>query len=517
MGSNKRNLTKNFDINEEQSIYSSWEDNGCFLPINEGKEPFCIPMPPPNITGQLHMGHALFTTLQDILIRHRRMTGRDSIWIPGTDHAGIATQEKIMEHLYQNGNINPTREEFLDCAWEWKNTFHKRITTQLRYLGTSCDWSRERFTLDNEYSKSVNYALKRCADEGMLYRENGQWYLRMDKRANELLARYENGELTIYPESEGKTFCHFLKNIEPWCISRQIWWGHRIPIWYNANGEWIAGTKEEAQAKFGNDIRQDEDTLDTWFSSSLWPFAILGWPNETPDFNRWYPSSLIETADDILFFWCARMLMMGLLLTDKMAFNTIYLHGIIRDKHGRKMSKSLGNGIDPLDIISKYGTDALRLGLCENTSAGLDIKLSDDKFESAKRFANKIWQGSKFIINHWDRMGRPTITIPEIITNNDDKIIMNEFIETKEMMHKCFNEYDFREASSLFRRFFHNRFCDWWIETRKKELYENNIETGIIGIWIIGGCLKMIHPIMPFITEKIWGCIYDTALITTQW
>ena len=463
-------------------------------------------MPPPNITGKLHLGHAMFSTLQDIIIRHKRMTGYDALWTPGTDHAGLATQEKLMNELALQ-DINPSYDEFCKFAEDWKQNYQGKITEQLRSLGSSCYWSKERFTLDNQYTDATITAFNKCNDANMLYRKDNQWYLDMKQLADEIISCYENGEITIIPESEGKTFCHFLRNIEPWCISRQIWWGHRMPIWYNENGDWCSAYNEEdAKSKLSGNLYQEKDCLDTWFSSSLWPFAILGWPNNTEDYNKYYPADIIETADDILFFWCARMLMMGKLLTGKLPFKTIYLHGIIRDKHGRKMSKSLDNGIDPNDIITKYGCDTLRFALAENTSPGLDMKISDEIFITSKKFINKLWNCSKFILMHYER------------NQSLNNIYNISYIDPEniKMIHDALDEYNFRKAAGYIRHFIKDQFCDWWIETSKEKLYADDEETLKTGLRCLEEILKISHPFIPYITEYIWDSFHYTLLIDEQ-
>ncbi len=445
-------------------------------------------MPPPNITGQLHMGHALFATLQDILIRFRRMQGYDALWIPGTDHAGLATQTKLEEELTNQGISNPTREQFDKIATEWKSNMRNRITTQLRCLGASCDWERETFTLDDDYTKAVHAAFQKCKDAGMLYSEDGQLYLNMENLAQDILERHSNGEIKIIPEGGDKTFRHFLENIEPWCISRQIWWGHQIP------GE--------------------KDVFDTWFSSALWPFAILGWPEETEDYKRYYPATLIETADDIIFFWCARMLMMGLFLTDKLPFNTIYLHGIIRDEYGRKMAKSLDNGIDPLEIIDEYGCDAMRFALAENTIAGQDMNLGSNKFESGKRIANKLWQASRFTLSHIAREG---LSQRNLKLDGTDALILEELEEARKLITKHLDEFRFDLAAYELRKFFWHRYCDFYIEDAKERLYSGDKQALMTNELLLEGLLKLFHPFMPYMTEHIWQKWHNTSLIIADW
>jgi valyl-tRNA synthetase len=467
-------------------------------------------MPPPNITGQLHMGHALFITLQDTLIRFHRMRGANALWIPGTDHAGIATQEKIIEELGKRG-IDATRDNFLSFAAQWKDQYQGRITTQLTRLGASCDWQRERFTLDKQYSASVIEAFNRIAEKGLIYRDKNQWWLDTRQLAERALAALDSGELTIMPDDGAKTYRHYLRNIEPWCLSRQIWWGHQIPAWHDADGNWfIARSFEDACEKAGHDrLTQDEDVLDTWFSSSLWPFAIHGWPQNTEDLARYYPATLIETADDILFFWCARMIMMGLCLTDQLPFRTIYLHGIIRDKFGRKMSKSLGNGIDPLEISQKFGTDALRFALLENSIAGQDMKLGDDKFSSAKRFTTKLWNAARFCLLNTEAIAelRPS-------EHPDDLRILSLLEQHRQEMIEHLEGYNFHQAARTLRIAIKDEFCDWWIEAAKQRLREGDGAAGWTAIEGLRRILRLAHPFLPFTTEAIWSEISDTQLIS---
>lgn len=460
-------------------------------------------MPPPNITGKLHLGHALFLTLQDTLTRYHRQLGDNTLWLPGTDHAGLATDAKIKEYFEQLG-ITPNKEDYLQKAHSWKDDFHSTITSQIKAMGASCDWSRERFTLDSKYLESSTSALSICHQQGMLYRENNQWYLDMRDLAAQLITDIKNNTIIIEPASEANTLLHFLENIEPWCISRQIWWGQQIPIYYADNKLCIANNAHEAAIKLQcKDITQDNDTLDTWFLSSLWPFATLGWPQATADYDTYYPANIIETADDILFFWCARMLMMSKLCTGKYAFNKIYLHGIIRDEQGNKMSKSLGNGIDPLDIISQYGTDALRWTLATHNSAGKDASMGMQDFKASSQFMNKLWQAGRFIIGHAKRIGIENAT-PHTYA------ILHEF-ENK--YHHYLQNEQFLQCSRELQHLFKHEFCDKWIEEHKAALYNNDASTAQEGIAIYTHFLLLFHPFIPFITEKLYSSLYNDLLI----
>lgn len=462
-------------------------------------------MPPPNITGKLHLGHALFLTLQDTLIRYHRQCGENTLWLPGTDHAGLATDQKIKDY-FKNQAIEPTKEQFLEKAHSWKKDFHHTITSQIKAMGASCDWTRERFTLDEQYLSSSISALKICKDNDMLYRKNNQWYLDMRSLAKELIENIRNNIITIEPITETKTLLHFLENIEPWCISRQIWWGQKIPIYSTTDDHWcIAHDKSNADMLLGTkDNIQDEDTLDTWFLSSLWPFATLGWPEQTKDYSTFYPANIIETADDILFFWCARMLMMSKLCTGRYAFNKIYLHGIIRDEKGEKMSKSLGNGIDPLDIIAQYGTDALRWTLATHSSPGKDSSLNMQDFKAASQFTNKLWQAGRFIIGHAKRIGI------NLKPQSHHYTLLYEF---EKKYHFYLKNEHFLQCSQELQYIFKHEFCDKWIEGHKQALYDNDIETAKEGIAIYTQFLLLFHPFIPFITEYLYGSLYNDLLI----
>lgn len=451
------------------------------------------------------MGHAIFTTLQDILIRYHRMNGKAALWLPGTDHAGLATQQKIDQLMIDQG-LDPNSDEFYNFAENYKNTLDHTITNQLRKTGASCDWSRYTFTLDERYSKSVIAALTECHKKGLLYSSNGQWYLDMSQMANNLIQHIKSGHIKIIPENETKTLLHFLENIEPWCISRQIKWGHRLPIWTNGSDIQISENTIDGYT-------QEYGCLDTWFSSALWPFASLGWPEKTDDYEKFYPAKLIETADDILFFWCARMLMMGEFLTGQLPFDTIYLHGIMRDKDGLKMSKSLGNGIDPLDIISEYGCDAMRFALTENATPGQDMKMWDDKFQSGKSIGTKLWNASKFCLSHNSKF-RPSET-----TNNFDDInFIQELKLFKNKMSMHFENYEFHLAAQSYRHFLFDEFCGKYLELTKYRLYTDQDPEALFTLMFgLSEILKIGHPIMPFITEYIWQTFNETMLISEGW
>ncbi len=419
------------------------------------------------------MGHALFLTIQDAIVRHKRASGFSTLWLPGTDHAGLATHARIMERLGAAG-LKPTPGNYDREAGNWLVATGTRITDQIRRMGASCDWSRERFTLDDRYARSVDEAFHRLDAQGRIRRRDGQTWLDVSDLAARLLALVEAGAIRIVPEHGGKALAEFLRNIEPWCISRQIRWGHRLP-----------GTDE---------------VLDTWFSSALWPFAIHGWPEATPDLARYYPAAMIETADDIVFFWCARMMMLSLALTDRMPFDTIYLHGIVRDELGRKMSKSLGNGIDPIVLVDRYGCDAVRMGLMETCTPGQDVDFSHAPFESARRFVDKLWQASRFVAGHIERMGPAIASGP---THPDDARLAALTTTASGDVRRAMDALDLRSAAHAVRHHVRDTYCDWYIEAAKGRLRSgdraalSSLSAGMDAI------LSMSHPMMPFVTDRI--------------
>lgn len=479
-----RRLTKRFDhAAREREIYARWEAEGAFKPSGTGT-PFCIPMPPPNITGRLHMGHALFTTIQDVMIRHARMNGRDTLWLPGFDHAGLATQSKLDAEMNAAG-LDPQGDGFDAYAADYKARLGFEIEDQLRQTGASCDWSRKRFTLDDGYSRAVEAAFAICRERDMLYEQDGDWYLRMDGLAERLLAEMDAGRLTIMPESGAAVLREFLRNIEPWCISRQIRWGHRIPI------------------------KGETAVLDTWFSSALWPFATMGWPDRTDDLARYYPATLIETGDDILFFWCARMLMMGLLLTDRLAFDTILMHGIVRDADGRKMSKSLGNGIDPLGIIRTTGCDGMRMGLLESFAPGRDLRIQDERMQAGRAFMTKLWNIARFALPHMEE--------GHAITHEDDIDLLARAERARDTIGEGIGTFQLHLAAAAARRFLFDDLSSWWIERSKERLFAGDGSARTCMARIMDATLRMCHPITPFVTEEIRSATGGPALITSRW
>ena len=701
----------------EEKIYKNWEEKEYFKPSEDRtKEPYTIVMPPPNITGKLHMGHALDETLQDVLIRYKRMKGYNCLWIPGTDHAAIATELKIVEKLRQEGidKKDLTREEFLDKAWAWKKEYGGTILNQLKKLGCSCDWSRERFTMDEGLSKAVNYVFIKLYEKGLIYKGKRMinwcpfcntsisdaeveyeeetthlWYIRYkvkdenkyiivattrpetmlgdtgvavhpeDERYKELIGKtvilpimnkeipiiadefvekefgtgavkltpahdlndYEAGKKhnleiievfdknwkmgNLIPEYEGmdiyearkeivkkleeigalvkiedyihnvgkcyrchhtiepkiseqwfvkmepiakpaieavkegktrfiperfdKTYYNWMENIQDWCISRQLWWGHRIPAYYctKCNNIEVAENTPQKCERCGNtDFEQDEDTLDTWFSSALWPFSTLGWPNkESEDFKRFYPTNVLVTGFDIITFWVSRMMTQGLEFTDVEPFKDVLIHGIIRDSQGRKMSKTLGNGIDPLEVIDEYGADSLRFSVLSGTTMGNDIKYMPEKLEQASNFSNKIWNAAKFVIN-----ASKEVRDEDILNYNlsdlkiEDKWILNKLNKLVSKVTVNLENYDLGIALDSIYSFIRDEFCDWYIEMAKSRIYSEDykekIQVCYVLNYVLGIAMKLLHPFMPFITTKIYENIVkkdDEDLMVSIW
>ena len=683
----------------EERIYKNWCEKGYFTPkIDKTKPSYTIVIPPPNITGQLHMGHALDETLQDILIRYKRMSGYVTLWLPGTDHASIATEAKIVEAMRKEGVTKDDlgRDGFLTRAWAWKKQYGGRIVEQLKRLGSSCDWTRERFTLDDGCSAAVKEVFVRLYDKGLIYRgeriinwcpkcltsisdaeveyeekpghfwhlrypfkdgsgylelattrpetllgdtavavnpnderyqgivgktlilplvgreipvvaddyveadfgtgvvkitpahdpndfevgrrhnlpvlnvltpdakitddypkyagmdrytarkaivkdleEGGylvrvedythnvgtcyrchdvveprvslQWFVKMKPLAEPAIEAVRDGRTKFVPERFEKNYFHWMENIRDWCISRQLWWGHRIPAFYCDDCGELVVTKEASAKcpKCGKEMRQDPDTLDTWFSSALWPFSTLGWPNETEDLKYFYPTNTLVTGYDIITFWVSRMIFSGLEYTGQVPFDTVLIHGLVRDAQGRKMSKSLGNGIDPLKIIDEYGADALRFALATGNSPGNDMRFSDEKIEAARNFANKLWNASRFV--------RMNLTIDHVelpATGKlapEDKWILTEYNRTVAAVQNALNSYEVGIALSNLYDFVWDVFCDWYIELSKarlseKDTAENPVAQNVIA-FVLTGILKLLHPFMPFITEEIFGAL----------
>ena len=692
------NMEKNFEPQSfETSIYEEWEKNGYFTPkVDYSKPPFSIVIPPPNITGQLHMGHALNNTIQDIIVRHKRMQGYSTLWLPGTDHASIATEVKIVDKLREEGleKEDIGREEFLKRAYDWKAKYGGRIVHQLRRLGCSLDWSREAFTMDERCSKAVrevfvnlyrkgliyrgsriinwcphchtalsdaeveyepqqsnlwhirypyadgsgylviattrpetllgdtavavnpkderykdkvgkmlklpltdreipiiaddyveldfgtgcvkitpahdpndfevglrhNLPVIRIMDDGGVINENGyaykgldrdearkrivrdleeqglmekiepyehnvgvcyrchstvepivskQWFVKMEPLAKPAIKVVKNKKISFIPERFEKIYFNWMDNIRDWCISRQLWWGHQIPAWYCADcGEVIVDkTDPTVCPKCGShNLKRDEDVLDTWFSSALWPFSTLGYPDETEDLKYFYPTNLLVTAYDIIFFWVARMIFSGLEHMGEIPFPEVLIHGIVRDAEGRKMSKSLGNGIDPIMLIDKYGADALRFSLTTGVAPGSDIRFSEDKMEPSRNFLNKLWNASRFVL-----MNAEGINLPEMGSFNytsADKWILYKLNQTVKEVNGYLKKYELGMANAKLYDFIWSDFCDWYIELTKPALYGDysaeKARTLSVLTYVLKQILKLMHPFTPFITEKIW-------------
>jgi valyl-tRNA synthetase len=694
----ERNIPTTYNSAEvEDKWYKLWEENKYFhAGVEKDKRPFTIVMPPPNVTGALHMGHAMDNTLQDILTRWRRMQGYNALWVPGTDHAGIATQAKVEEQLAKEGvtKYDLGREKFLERVWEWKELYHGRIAKQLRMLGSSCDWDRERFTMDEGCSRAVlkvfvdlyrkgliyqdNYIINWCTkchttisdieveheeqaghfyhlrypvkhsdeyvylattrpetmlgdtavavhpddarykhligktvilpvigreipviaddyvdpefgtgvvkitpahdpndfevgrrhnlpqvnvmnkdgtmnDEAGPYRgmdryeyrrqivkdleEQGflvkieehahavgqcyrcsttvepmvskQWFVKMKPLAEPAIAAAKEGRVRFVPERFTKIYLNWMENIRDWCISRQLWWGHRIPVWYCQDcGEIICDVEPPAVCGkcSGSKLEQDPDVLDTWFSSGLWPFSTLGWPEKTPELEHFYPTSVLVTGRDIIFFWVARMIFTGLEFMQDVPFHEVFIHGLILDAQGRKMSKSLGNGVDPIEVIEKYGADTLRFMLTTGNTPGNDVRFHYDRLDNTRNFANKIWNASRFVMMNLQDFD------PEVVGQDyslADRWILSRYHQVVREVTEDMEKYDLGEAARVLYEFIWNEFCDWYIELSKPSLYgkedEKRRKTVQYVLWyVLSNTMKLLHPFMPFITEGIW-------------
>ena len=706
-----KELAKQYDPkNVEDRIYDFWLKGKYFhAKVENDKKPYTIVIPPPNITGQLHMGHALDNTLQDILIRWRRMQGYDALWLPGTDHASIATEAKIVEAMKAEGITKDDigREGFLKRAWEWKEKYGGRIIEQLKKMGSSCDWDRERFTLDEGCSKAVLEVFCRLYEKGLIYRgeriinwcphcltsisdaeveyedqaghfwhlrypfkdgsgylmlattrpetllgdtavavnpnderykdiigktlilpivhreipvvadeyvemdfgtgvvkitpahdpndfEVGlrhnlevinvmtddakitedypkyagmdryearkaivadleaegalvkiedyshnvgtcyrchtsveprvskQWFVKMAPLAEPAIECVKSGKTQFVPERFEKTYFHWMENIKDWCISRQLWWGHRIPAYYCADcGEvTVAKTAPDCCPKCGGKVEQDPDTLDTWFSSALWPFSTLGWPDKTPELDHYFPTSTLVTGYDIIFFWVARMIFSSCEQMGQEPFKTVFIHGIVRDAQGRKMSKSLGNGIDPLVVIDQYGADALRFTLATGNSPGNDMRFSDEKVGASRNFANKLWNASRFILMNIGDDEIPC-TLPDELALEDKWVISLVNRLAKEVTDNL-EKFELGVAVAKLYDFIWDIFCDWYIELAKIRLQKGGDEAQTakqVLVWVMDKILKLLHPFMPFITEEIWQTIpHDgESIMISQW
>ncbi len=707
-----KELEKNFNpAQSEERIYKAWEDNGCFKPSGDKtKDPYTIVIPPPNVTGQLHMGHALDDTLQDILIRYKRMKGFDTLWVPGTDHAGIATQIKVEENLRKEEGLTRYdlgREKFLERVWDWKNQYGNRIIMQLKKLGCSCDWDHLRFTMDEGCSRAVKEVFVNLYNKGLIYRghrianwcphcltalsdaevenpeqqgaywhikyfvkdsdefvvvattrpetlfgdtavavnpedkryahlvgktvivpfvnreipvitdeyadmEKGtgcvkitpahdpndflvgqrhdleqivvmnddatlneitgkfngmdryearklivkeleemgilvkveptvhnvgvcyrcgttveplisdQWFVKMEPLAKPAIEAVRDGTIKFIPDNQAKKYFNWMENIHDWCISRQLWWGHRIPAFYcDKCGKMIVSKEDEKVCPdCGAPLRQEEDVLDTWFSSALWPFSTLGWPDNTEDLERYYPTSTLVTGYDIITFWVSRMIFSGLEHTGKAPFENVLIHGLVRDEQGRKMSKSLGNGIDPLEVIAEYGADALRFTLVTGNAPGNDMRFSTTKMDNSRNFANKMWNASRFVLLNLDDDTKPVI--PQTL-QIEDKWILTHFNNAVKEIGANLDKFELGIAAAKLHEFIWDIFCDWYIEVVKPRLFdkgtEDNKNAQSVLLYVLTGILKLVHPFMPYITEEIWSNIKvsDKMLIVSDY
>ena len=713
----KQELPKAYDFKStEQRIYAMWETGGFFKPHNDPNKPnfdpnvkpFVLTIPPPNVTGELHIGHAMFVSVEDLMVRYHRMKGFSTLWVPGTDHAGIATQLMVERDLLRTEEVTREelgREEFIKRTWDWKHKYGDMITNQVRRLGASCDWDRERFTLDEGLSRAVREAFVRLYEKGLIYRgprlinwspglktavsdleveyseeeaklyyfkymikpetsevsqtsevyipvatirpetilgdtavavhpederfkkfigrtaivpmlgreipviadeyvsmefgtgalkitpghdpndyaiaqrhnlpiismldkeakvnENGgkyqgqdrfearkqlwaemkeaglvikeekymttiprsqrggeivepmiseQWFVKIDPLAEAGLAAVKDGRIKIVPERFEKTYYNWLENIKDWCISRQLWWGHRIPVWYCPNHHMTVAREDPTEcATCGSkDIRQDDDVLDTWFSSGLWPFSTLGWPEETPDFKYFYPTSYMETGYDILFFWVARMIMSGLEYTGQVPFHTVYLHGLVRDEHGHKMSKTKGNVIDPLIVMDEFGTDALRFTLLVGSTPGNDTNVGLKKVEANRNFANKLWNAGRFVINAIDSQKEEHLELGEYTLA--DSWIWSRLQQLVRDVERQFQNFQYGQAGQQIYDFIWSDFADWYVEIAKQELNEGGTRAARAAdtlARVFDTSLRLLHPFTPFVTEEIWGHLHS--------
>ncbi len=692
------NISKAFDPKEAESrLYSEWMNKGYFKPSGDtSKDSFCIVMPPPNITGQLHMGHALDNTLQDILVRYKRMKGFDTLWVPGTDHASIATEARIVATMKEEGLTKDDlgRDKFLERAWEWKKQYGGRIVEQLKKIGSSCDWDHERFTMDEGCSEAVKDVFIKYYNEGLIYRgeriinwcpkcltsisnaeveyedqqgsfwhlrypfEDGsgylelattrpetllgdtavavnpkderykdvvgkmlvlplvgrkipviadsyvdiefgtgvvkitpahdpndfevglrhnlemitvltedakitedypkyagmdryearkeivkdleeggflikvephahnvgtcyrcgttveprvslQWFVKMKTLAEPAIEAVRSGKTKFVPERFDKNYFNWMEDIRDWCISRQLWWGHRIPAFYCDDCGELVVTKEDSAVcpKCGKPMRQDPDTLDTWFSSALWPFSTLGWPKETADLKRYYPTNTLVTGYDIITFWVSRMIVAGCAHMKQTPFDTILIHGLVRDSQGRKMSKSLGNGIDPLEIIEQFGADALRYALVTGNAPGNDQRFQQDKIEAGRNFGNKIWNAMKFVLMNCE----DDLTFDDVDPSKftlEDKWILSRMNQVIKEVTDNFDNYEFGVALSKINSFIWEEYCDWYIEIAKSRLFDKECSTRKEAQFILndvlGRSMQLLHPFMPFLTEDVY-------------
>ncbi|MGI6492971.1 MAG: valine--tRNA ligase [Pelotomaculum sp.] len=710
----KLNMPSTYDpLAVEDKLYRFWEESGFFHPeVNPEQEPFCIVMPPPNVTGQLHMGHALDNTLQDILIRWRRMQGYNTLWLPGTDHAGIATQAKVEEQLAKEGltRYDIGREAFLEKVWAWKHQYGNRITTQLRKLGASCDWQRERFTMDEGCSEAVLEVFVKLYQQGLIYRDyyitnwcpscattisdievehlerpghlyhvkyplkdgsgfivvattrpetilgdvavavhpgderykdmlgktlilpmvgreipvitdeyvdpsfgtgavkitpahdpndfevglrhslpqvividkagkmndnagkrysgldrydcrkkivrdlesegflvktedhnhavghcyrcntviepmlSRQWFVKMKPLAAPAIQAAKEGRVKFIPERFTKIYLHWMENIRDWCISRQLWWGHRIPVWYCQDCDEVIVSKEPVErcAKCSSDnLEQDPDVLDTWFSSALWPFSTLGWPKQTLELAYYYPTSVMVTGRDIIFFWVARMIFSGLAFMNEVPFPQVFIHGLVMDALGRKMSKSLGNGVDPIDVIESHGADSLRFMLVTGNTPGNDLRFYYERLDGARNFANKLWNASRFVLMNLENF-EPEESPGEYTLA--DRWILSRYQKAVAGVTGYLESYELGEAARVLYEFIWSEFCDWYIELVKPRLYgktgrQDRVTAQHVISSVLKGTLELLHPFMPFITEEIWQNLpgHGLTIMRAEW
>jgi len=720
-------LPKTYDFKTvEERLYEWWESNGYFKPrIEPERQPYVISIPPPNVTGELHLGHAMFVAMEDLMIRHSRMRGIPTLWVPGTDHAGIATQLQVEKHLQEEEGITREelgRESFIERAWAWKAKYGGIITEQLRRLGASCDWDRERFTLDEGLSRAVREAFVRLYEKGLIYRgtylinwspglrtavsdleveyreEQGtlyyfkypvtdsdefipvattrpetilgdtavaihpnderyrhlvgktcrvpilnrsipiiqdsyvdlefgtgalkitpghdpddydigqrhdlqiinvlnpdatmntnagpyegldryecrerlwadmqasgltiktepyvlqvpctqrggevvepmvstQWFVRMKPLAKSALEVVRRGDIQIVPERFTKVYYNWLENIRDWCISRQLWWGHRIPAWHCTDCSEITVAREDPKRCLhcgSAEIEQDPDVLDTWFSSGLWPFSTLGWPDDTEDFAYFYPTAMMETGYDILFFWVARMIMMGLEFTGQSPFHIIYLHGLVRDEQGRKMSKTLGNVIDPLEVMDEFGTDALRFSLLTGSTPGNDMSLGIQRVQANRNFANKLWNAGRLVLMALEKA--PDKLSDPLEPTDADRWIKARLKVLVGDVDRLFSSHQYAEAGRQMYEFFWGEFADWYLEIAKLQSNEGGDRAWLTAesmVSVLDTCLRLLHPFIPYVTEELWGHLkhacqhhpagygpeggWEEALIVARW
>jgi len=696
----------------ESKLFSYWEKNGHFKPQDKkGGNPYVIAIPPPNVTGSLHMGHALNNTIQDILIRYHRMNGHPTLWVPGTDHAGIATQNVVEKHLRKEGRsrFDLGREKFAKEVWKWKEQYEKRILNQLRTMGCSCDFTKTRFTMDSNYSQAVLEAFVHYYNKGYLYRDyriinwcprcgtslsdleveheehedylwyidypleneketirvattrpetipgdtavaihptdkrykhligknvilplsgrkipivaddtvdkkfgtgavkvtpahdpndfeiaekhqlpkiivigedakmtleagdelegldryearekiiellktgkwlvaekpynhtvghcyrcntviepllSLQWFVSMQKLAKPAIKAVKSGEIKFHPKKWEKVYLHWMDNIKDWCVSRQLWWGHQIPVWYCECGETIAAkeTPTECIKCHSKKLTRDPDVLDTWFSSALWPFASLGWPSKTIDYKRYYPTSVNSTARDIIYLWVSRMIMSGYEFTGTKPFSDVYIHATVFNKEGRRMSKSLGTGVDPLDLIEKYSADAMRFGLIWQAAQGQDMKFTEDALLAAKKFANKIWNASRFVMINLEDYQEINENQFKKIAAQEDTQIIDKFHENVKKVDNYIKKYDFQHCEEALYNFFWHDFCDYYIEKAKERIRNNRSDKAAAQYalnYVLKGSLKLLHPFIPFVTEAIWQNLDEKKpLIVSEW